>query len=159
MLQETQRFHPSYSTILNIPHIDTRTGSRHLTFTCTVCSLSWRCRFLGIGSLLTEGRLPPNLSLICCNDRVIFGELRLVGIILSLCSQTMLTVDIKSKGQVRVIWSVLLFHCNSLSSVFGRSDESGLVLNFFITSPSCSHVSRLLRRKTSRIWGSRPEAI
>ena len=75
----------------------------HLTFTWTVCSLSWRCRFLGIGSLLTEGRLPPNLSLICCRDRVIFGELRLVGIILSLCSQTMLTADIKSKGQVRVI--------------------------------------------------------
>ena len=99
MLQETQRFHPSYSTILNIPQIDTRTGSRHLTFTCTVCSLSWRCRFLGIGSLLTEGRLPPNLSLICCNDRVIFGELRLVGIILSLCSQTMLTVDIKLSSQ------------------------------------------------------------
>lgn len=55
----------------------------HLTFTWTVCSLSWRWRFLGIGSLLTEGRLPPNLSLICCRDRAIFGELRLVGIIVT----------------------------------------------------------------------------
>ena len=49
------------------------------TFTCTVCSLSPSCSLLGI--LLTEGRLPPNLSLICCRDRVILGECIVVCIL------------------------------------------------------------------------------
>ena len=58
------------------------TSSQHWhgpTFTCTVCSLSPSCSLLGI--LLTDGRLPPNLSLICCRDRVILGECMVVCIL------------------------------------------------------------------------------
>ena len=79
------------SPSLPVSHYTTpTTSSQHWhglgpTFTCTVCSLSPSCSLLGI--LLTEGRLPPNLSLICCRDRVILG-LCMVVCILTLSTDT-----------------------------------------------------------------------
>ena len=69
-----------------------------------MCSLSPSCSLLGI--LLTEGRLPrlpPNLSLICWRDLVIFGECMVVCI-LTLSSYLLSFIKIVTSWECLTSW-------------------------------------------------------